>query len=306
MKKSFKSNISIILSFLIIFVFTLTGCTNKPVEKEESRGYIWEATKDNNTVTLVGTIHIGDNAVNLLNDDVKKILADTDVLSVELDLSSNSNIQKIQSASYLPQGETIAKYLSQDEVEKLTSIFKPLNLNSRKIENLNSFSLSSLFTNLVYAKAGIAGSGLDILMINEINSRKTKGDKVEINELEGADFQLDMSDDFFSWDSTKEFINDYSEDYLKNEINSATNLMEAFKNGDTKTLEDLNLELKNDSIEKYNMMLTDRNINMANKIDELIKDGRKHTVAVGAGHFIGDDSVLKFLEEKGYTVTRIN
>ena len=306
MKKSFKNKTSIILSFLIIFVFTLTGCTNKPVEKAESRGYIWEATKDNNTVTLVGTIHIGDNAVNLLNDDVKKILADTDVLSVELDLSSNSNIQKIQSASYLPQGETIDKYLSQDEVEKLTSIFKPLNLNSRKIENLNSFSLSSLFTNLVYAKAGIAGSGLDILMINEINSRKTKGDKVEVNELEGADFQLDMADDFFSWDSTKEFINNYSEDYLKNEINSATNLMEAFKNGDTKVLEDGNLELKNDSLEKYNMMLTDRNINMTNKIDELIKDGRKHTVAVGAGHFIGDDSVLKFLEEKGYTVTRIN
>ena len=306
MKKSFKNKTSIILSFLIIFVFTLTGCTNKPVEKEESRGYIWEATKDDNTVTLVGTIHLGGNIVNLLNDDVKKILADTDVLSVELDLSSNSNIQKIQSASYLPQGETIDKYLSQDEVEKLTSIFKPLNLNISKIENLNSFSLSSLFTNLVYAKAGIAGSGLDILMINEINSRKTKGDKVEVNELEGADFQLDMADDFFSWDSTKEFINNYSEDYLKNEINSATNLMEAFKNGDTKVLEDGNLELKNDSLEKYNMMLTDRNINMTNKIDELIKDGRKHTVAVGAGHFIGDDSVLKFLEEKGYTVTRIN
>lgn len=306
MKKCFKNKNSIILSFLVIFAFTLTGCANKPVEKETARGYIWEATKDNKTVTLVGTIHLGDNIVNLLNDDIKKILADTDVLSVELDLSSNSNIQKIQSASYLPQGETIDNYLSQDEIEKLTSIFKPLNLNISTLETLNSYSLSSLFTNLVYAKAGIAGSGLDILMTNEINSRKSKGDKVEINELEGADFQLDILDDIFSWESAKEFINAYSEDYMKNQITSATNIMEAFKNGDTKSLEDEDLNMKNDSPEEYKIMLTDRNINMTNKIDEIIKDGRKHTVAVGAMHFIGDDSVLKFLEEKGYSVTRIN
>lgn len=306
MRKYIKNKSSFILSFLIIFAFILTGCTKNPIEKENARGYIWEATKDNNTVTLVGTIHLGDNVVNLLNDDIKKIISDTDVLSVEVDLSSNSNIQKMQSASYLPQGETIDNYLSQDEIEKLTSIFEPLNLNINTIETLNSYSLSSLFTNLVYAKAGIAGSGLDILMINEVNSRKIKGDEVEVNELEGADFQLDILDDIFSWESTKEFINAYSEDYMKNQITSATNIMEAFKNGDTKPLEDEDLNMKNNSTEEYKIMLTDRNINMTNKIDEIIKDGKKHTVAVGVMHFIGDDSVLKFLEEKGYSITRIN
>jgi len=65
-------------------------------------------------------------------------------------------------------------------------------------------------------------------------------------------------------------------------------------------------EMKSNEPETYKIMLTDRNINMVNKIVELTKDGKKHTIAVGAGHFIGEDNMLKLLEDKGYKITRIN
>ncbi|WP_195264231.1 TraB/GumN family protein [Clostridium sp. 1001275B_160808_H3] len=299
-----------LLCFFIIsfFITTLVSCNNKTIEKEISKGYIWEATDGTNSINLVGTIHLGSNNINFLNNDIKRIIDETDVLSVELDLSLKENIDKVQSSGYLKDGETIEKYLSEDEINKLYSILNTLspNFNIKKIQTLNAFTLNSVLTNLCYAKAGIIGNGLDLIMMNQVKLRKTNGDNIRINELEGVDSQLETMSEIFTWEYLKEYLNNYSNSNISEEVDTAKNLFNAYKNGDIGYIEELNNKMKTDNPEYYNIMLKNRNINMANKIDELVKDGKKHTVAVGAAHFIGDDSILKFLEEKGYEITRIN
>lgn len=65
--KSFSKIKSLLCFFLISFlIIPLISCNNGATEKEVSRGYIWEATNENTTITLIGTIHIGDNKVNFL------------------------------------------------------------------------------------------------------------------------------------------------------------------------------------------------------------------------------------------------
>lgn len=310
MRVYIKTKNYLILFLITIFTFTLSSCSTKPVEKETARGYIWEATKDDKTVTLVGTMHIGNDNVSLLNDDIKQIIADTDVLSVEVDLSVPSNLSEIQAAGYLSKEDNIENYLSKDEIEKLSSIYKALepNFNIDQVKNFTSYFLSSLLTNLIYSHAGISGPGLDALMINSMNSRLRKGEDVQINELEGVDNQLETLNLLFSWDSFKDLINESYEIVIveKNAKEEPLKLFEIYTNGDIDSMAEIYNQQKIDDPESYKILLLDRNILMANKIDELIKDGRKHTVAVGAGHFVGDDSILKLLEEKGYTITRVN
>jgi uncharacterized protein len=299
-----------LLSIFIIafFTTTLVACNNKPIEKEVSKGYIWEATNGSTSVNLVGTIHLGSNNINFLNDDIKRIIDETDVLSVELDLSLKENIEKTQSSGYLKDGKTIENYLSEDEINKLSSIINTLSpkFNIKEINNLNSFSLISLLTNLCYAKAGILGNGLDLIMINGVKLRKANGDNITINELEGVDYQLETINKTFTWEYLKKYLNDYSNSNIDEEVDIAKNLFNAYKTGDIEFIEESNNKMKNDNPEYYKIMLTDRNIGMTNKIDELIKDGKNHTVAVGAAHFIGEDGILKLLEEKGYKITRVN
>ena len=310
MRVYIKTKNYLTLFLIIIFTFTLSSCSTKPVEKETARGYIWEATKDDKTVTLVGTIHLGNDNISLLNDDIKEILDNTDVLSVELDLSLPSNLTKIQESGYLSKEDTIENYLSEDEIEKMALTFKALepNFNINQVKNFNAYFLSSLLTNLVYSNAGISGSGLDTLMINNMNSRLREGENVQINELEGVDYQLETMNLLFSWDSLKNLINESYDIVVveKNAKEEPLKLLEIYKNGDIDSMAETFNQQKNDDPESYKILILDRNILMANKIDELIKDGRNHTVAVGAGHFAGDDSILKFLEDKGYTITRIN
>ena len=308
MKFIFKFKNLLFIFIIAFFTTTLVACNNKSIEKEVSKGYIWEATNGSTSVNLVGTIHLGSNNINFLNDDIKRIIDETDVLSVELDLSLKENIEKTQSSGYLKDGKTIENYLSEDEINKLSSIINTLSpkFNIKEINNLNSFSLSSLLTNLCYAKAGILGNGLDLIMINGVKLRKANGDNITINELEGVDYQLETINKTFTWEYLKKYLNDYSNSNIDEEVDIAKNLFNAYKTGDIEFIEESNNKMKNDSPEYYKIMLTDRNIGMTNKIDELIKDGKKHTVAVGAAHFIGDDGILKLLEEKGYKITRVN
>lgn len=302
----FKNLLSIFI--IAFFTTTLVACNNKSIEKEVSKGYIWEATNGSTSVNLVGTIHLGSNNINFLNDDIKRIIDETDVLSVELDLSLKENIEKTQSSGYLKDGKTIENYLSEDEINKLSSIINTLSpkFNIKEINNLNSFSLISLLTNLCYAKAGILGNGLDLIMINGVKLRKANGDNITINELEGVDYQLETINKTFTWEYLKKYLNDYSNSNIDEEVDIAKNLFNAYKTGDIEFIEESNNKMKNDNPEYYKIMLTDRNIGMTNKIDELIKDGKNHTVAVGAAHFIGEDGILKLLEEKGYKITRVN
>ena len=308
MKFIFKFKNLLFIFIIAFFTTTLVACNNKSIEKEVSKGYIWEATNGSTSVNLVGTIHLGSNNINFLNDDIKRIIDETDVLSVELDLSLKENIEKTQSSGYLKDGKTIENYLSEDEINKLSSIINTLSpkFNIKEINNLNSFSLISLLTNLCYAKAGILGNGLDLIMINGVKLRKANGDNITINELEGVDYQLETINKTFTWEYLKKYLNDYSNSNINEEVDIEKNLFNAYKTGDIEFIEESNNKMKNDSPEYYKIMLTDRNIGMTNKIDELIKDGKKHTVAVGAAHFIGDDGILKLLEEKGYKITRVN
>lgn len=143
-------------------------------------------------------------------------------------------------------------------------------------------------------------------MINGVKLRKANGDNITINELEGVDYQLETINKTFTWEYLKKYLNDYSNSNIDEEVDIAKNLFNAYKTGDIEFIEESNNKMKNDNPEYYKIMLTDRNIGMTNKIDELIKDGKNHTVAVGAAHFIGEDGILKLLEEKGYKITRVN
>lgn len=92
MKFIFKFKNLLFIFIIAFFTTTLVACNNKSIEKEVSKGYIWEATNGSTSVNLVGTIHLGSNNINFLNDDIKRIIDETDVLSVELDLSLKENI----------------------------------------------------------------------------------------------------------------------------------------------------------------------------------------------------------------------
>ena len=119
------------------------------------------------------------------------------------------------------------------------------------------------------------------------------------------DFQINLLKDLFDWETLKLMINEYDDEYVNEELEIATNLFNNYVNSDIESAEKIEVLAREKDGEAYNIVSTERNKGMADKIDELIKDGKKRVVAVGYRHYIGEDSVLDFLEEKGYTISKL-
>lgn len=301
MIRKFKVNTSLILVFM--FLVTLVGCKQKVVEdtRPVAKGFIWEATSSNGeVVTLVGTMHPAPKTHILLNDKLKEILNNSDVLTVEVDMTAASSATNLQKSLYLEEGDNIENYLSSEEISKLSEILKPYNQKIDSIKNLNPFGINNIINTNHLSEIGFGSGSTDALLLTE--ARKNN---IEIDEIEGLGFQINLSKQIYTWDSLKEYINEYNEELKNKELEISEMLFENYVNSDIDSAKKLEASSREEDGELYKIIGIDRNKDMANKIDELIKDGKKRVVAVGYRHYIGEDSVLDYLEEKGYTIKKL-
>lgn len=302
MIRKFKVNTSLILVFM--FLVTLVGCKQKVVEdtRPVAKGFIWEATSSNGeVVTLVGTMHPAPKTHILLNDKLKEILNNSDVLTVEVDMTAASSTTNLQKSLYLEEGDNIENYLSSEEIIKLSEILKPYNQKIDSIKNLNPFGINNIINTNHLSEIGFGSGSTDALLLAE--ARKNN---IEIDEIEGLGFQINLSKQIYTWDSLKEYINEYNEELKNKELEISEMLFENYVNSDIDSAKKLEASSREEDGELYKIIGIDRNKDMANKIDELIKDGKKRVVAVGYRHYIGEDSVLDCLEEKGYTIKKLD
>lgn len=82
-------------------------------------------------------------------------------------------------------------------------------------------------------------------------------------------------------------------------------LVAAWAAGDVETLERIGVdEMKAESQEVYDALLTRRNAEWADRIQTLLEGSGTTFIAVGSAHLAGEDSVQAMLERRGVAVTR--
>lgn len=301
MIRKFRISTSLILIFMILTI--LGGCEQKVIEdtRPVAKGFIWEATNSNGeVVTLVGTMHPAPSTHVILHDKLKDILNNADVLTVEVDTTAASAITQLRQNMYLKKEDTMDNYLSSEEISKLSEMLKPYNQNIKLMKSFNPYGINQVLAAKQYEEIGFNGMTTDVLLMND-----AKRNNIEVDEIEGLDFQINLMDDIYNWDDLKEYIEEYNDKLKGQEIELTNKIFENYVNSDIESAEKLEVSLKEEAGKLYNVLNIDRNKGMANKIDELIKDGKKRIVAVGYRHYIGEDSVLSYLEEKGYTIKKI-
>ncbi|MEG1344912.1 MAG: TraB/GumN family protein [Clostridia bacterium] len=302
--KSFRK--LMILSISIMMRFLFVGCSTEAQEKvyEKStlaKGFFWKATKGDDSIYLIGTMHPDKSNINYLNNTMEKVLNETDSLALEINFSDEKvqkTIEKLdEENTYLKSGE-LKDLLTEPEQEKLEKILDSVDLNYNDVKNLTPKAVLSLITAEIYARSGYTGTTSDMYLQNIYNSNKKK-----IVSLETIEEQEKLTD--LTTADLKDFIKVFNEKTIENDIKDINKVMDAFIKSDSKFMEDrVENQYKQDE-EFYNKISKDRNIKMANKIDKLAKENDKYAVAVGTLHFFGKDSIIKQLEDKGYKVTKL-
>ncbi|WP_373598176.1 TraB/GumN family protein [Paraclostridium bifermentans] len=299
-KKIIVTLVAIMIPILIL------GCQasaqNKLVQKPiKAKGFFWKAEKGNDSIYLVGTMHPSKSNINYLNDTMKKIQKETDALAVEVSSTNEKSVQEIlkyiDENKYLKEGE-IKDLLTKEEGDKLDKILKSLDVKYKDVKNMTPMGVCNEINYAILTKVGYQEDGSDIWLEDIYSSNYKKVIGLE-----------DIKNHYSLLNSTtkklKEDINSFNSKTVEEYEKTLNECMYSFIKGDSNYMRERQEKLFENDKESYDKVLTDRNIDMSNKIDKLAKEEDEYMVAVGTGHFFGPDNILKLLEDKGYKITKL-
>lgn len=308
-----RKNTCIFLSITIILtviVSTITGCSTKNDNKPKSvnstvaskhsdiKGLLWKISNGKSIVYLYGSFHVMKGDMLPLGKTIENAFINSNNLVVEFNPNNTDEIQKNQYKMYYEGNDNVYNHLSSTGKDKVNTLAKELSLNMNDLEKLKIWAVNSTFLYTELSKLGFSNTGVDYYFLN----KSTNGQK--ILELESAEKQFDVLNEIP--DSEQEQadlinISDMNQEGLKFE-----KMYEAYKAGNEKALVQLSIDQIKKYTNSYKKIVVDRNIVIADKIDEYLKTNDSYFVVAGTAHFIGDDSVINLLKEKGYKVNRLH
>ncbi|MFS1473411.1 TraB/GumN family protein [Vibrio lentus] len=253
----------------------------------------WQAKKDDLTLTILGSVHVGDESMYPLPAQITDTLKQSDGLIVETD------IRKTEGVVYPTTTVTTGDALNKEQKQLLTSISKSLDMPTQQLLSSPPWATSLSIQMQQLKKLGYgSANGVDATL-----AYKATTQDVPIISLEPLQFQIDLIAG--QKDSGKEWLVSSLEEFDQTD-RVVHCLIESWKAGDVTKLEDF-AKLSEMPTELEKAFLTDRNVDWANKLsaNDWKLDSKGHYVlVVGTLHLIGEGNLLQLLEEKGFNVTQ--
>ena len=293
----------IIFSTLIIITITLVilGILYFNDNKKSDFSYTpitHEICDDDSCIYLLGSMHLGDDRINKIDDKIINLYNKSDILAVEVD----ADISDIDITSLMLNGN-LDEIISPELNEKLINFsYDHALFNYDTLKYMKLGYMYDYLSLLPYMEAGYMNEGVDSYLISLAHDNNKK-----IVSLETIDDQLNLllgySDEFYIR-QIEAIIDNY--EIAKSQ---SMYLYELYINGNydaLKNMIDLSSGLGIDEEEnQFNKaMYQDRNLLMTNKIVEFLDNNENVFMAVGCAHVIGKDGIIELLNNK-YKITRI-
>ncbi len=261
------------------------------------------------SVQLFGSIHVGKPDFYPLPAVVDKYFRTADTLVFEVDVSAAASPQvmlSMQQRGMLPGNQTLDQVVDVATMTSLRKVLQQLQLPELLVSHMKPWMVTMLLTSLQANALGFdAEYGVESYLL------RTKPPAAKIAELEGLDSQMKLLESVDQQTLLNSTLEDYNNTAHMNALTSAWRCSDHAKIASLESpFDGHNPPLTASEQAKLNnlmkLMLDDRNIVMADKIEQFIKTGSgNYFVAIGAAHLLGDKSVVSQLQKKGYKVTPV-
>ena len=261
---------------------------------------VWKVSKNNDVVYLGGTIHIlpvSEFPLPIEFTDVYRI-TDSIVLETKLPEPTDTHfqVQMMKKMSY-ENGKKLTDVLSKSTYQQLKEYIAGHGANLNDLSAFKPGFIAAMMAMMEAQRSNIAGEGVDAYF-----NKLALQDHKSITYLETTTFQLDMLSNMGL---------DDEENFIKNNLNQMKDfkvmfnqLIDAWRIGDDKKLAELFIDPMKEDPKTLKLLITDRNENWIPHIEKMFGDNDKEFVLVGAGHLVGEKSVLSLLRAKGYRVEK--
>lgn len=299
---------------LMAILFTL--CCGAAAEG--STGILYRVTGGKNDLALLGSIHIGNEAMYPVGSHIQDALDAADTMVFECDTESVAAVEAMLDMMYYPTGDSLRAHVSDECYELLKQAAQKTGYRMEALNMLKPWAVSSLLA-LEGTHALLGAVDIDQAMelgvetqIDQMTSDKPK------TWLEETQRQLDMMDGF-SEGLQEYLLRDTCIEILTPEAVDGADAdvrlwPQWWYDGDAEAFAESYLvgmasEERQDLTEEYHQaLLTERNAYMAQRLSQLLEADEPHSyfAVIGLLHLVlPEDSVIYELEKLGYTVTRV-
>ncbi len=258
-------------------------------------------------IHLLGSIHVGKAEFYPLHAEVEQRFRAADHLVFEVDpqaVASPQVAMQMQLRGMLPQGQTLQDVLSPETLGTLEQILQGIGIPMANFMQFKPWMVALLLTNL---QAGALGYdprfGLESYLMGQRQA------DTPILELESLEQQLGMLEALHP----ETFLGYSLQEYASGSA-LMENMVAAWRCGDKQTLASIVHEgeaqldaaapAQRGHLEQiYDSLFTRRNLTMADGIEAFAEAGSgSYFVVVGAGHLLGEGSVVELLQQRGFDV----
>lgn len=279
----------------------LSGCaTFKPAPEEPA---LWVIKDKDSTIYLFGTVHLLKKDVVWNTPRVQEAMAESTELWLEIvDVGAGDQAKTAQLIQQigLDLRRPLSSKLNEAQRAKLAKVAAGYDMTPEQLEPLKPWLLGIQFSLLPLQKAGWdPNAGVDRLLKAQAEK---EGDR--LRAFETTEQQLRFFDSMSEAEQVA-FLMAALED-AEEGVALMDRIAGAWSAGDAKTLgKIMNDEMKAESPELYDLILTKRNEDWANQIQRILAGSGSQFVAVGAAHLAGPDSVQAQLARRGIKAKRV-
>jgi len=263
---------------------------------------LWEIQGTSNQIRLLGSIHFLRPQDFPLPEAITNALMDADVVIMELDLTALNpiTVQMVMLDKAIdPNGRGLEDLLDSRSYRKAQRLAAAVDIDLSTMRQYEPWYAALQITQLRLMQLGFDGSfGVETqILMQAIQHGK------DLGGLETLEAQLDSMDSL-PMDAQREFLMvTLEEAAAAGEM--LDEIIDAWKSGDTAELEENFLSDLSANSELYDQLIVQRNRNWTKSIVSFTEDSRNYLIVVGALHLVGDDSVLKMLNDAGFSTRQI-
>ncbi|EBA10747.1 TraB/GumN family protein [Roseobacter sp. CCS2] len=282
-----------------------------------AEGLTWTATKEDASITVVGTMHIYDPRLEDLRADLADTIASADLVMLEATPKEEAELQNLiatdPSRLFIVDGPTLPDLLDEDTWQMIAAA-----ASERGIPSFMAAKMQPWYLSLTLAVPSCAMSdmlagvrGLDHMIIEDAEAAGVPMQAVEPYTTLFDLFKDDSFDEQVDMLRVNMLVPELQEQmfvamldrYFAEDIGRLWE-MSRIAMSDVPDLDPAEATTMFDEMEES--LLNTRNRNWIPVITEASETFDDIVVAVGAGHLIGEEGVLQLLENEGWAISRLN
>jgi len=263
---------------------------------------LWEIEGTANRIHLLGSVHFLRAADGPLSDSIMDLYANADVIVFEIDLGQLAPadiVATMQRSAIDPRGRSLEDILGERTYRDAVTLLTDIGIDMSVLRPYEPWFAALQVTQIRLGQLGYDGTHGIESQLAQLTARDGKS----TSGLETLQEQFDALDSLPA-DVQRDFLLQTIEDAAAIDAD-LDQIVAAWKAGDTRMLEGELLAGLEEFPALYENILVRRNRNWTRQIVEFTRSSKDYLIVVGALHLVGDDSVIRMLEDAGYQTRQL-